>query len=380
MIDSNIKERPWYAKLERWAVEHANPEAIERDREARFDREVWNTLALSTGTGVCISKDFGGLGLNALECAEYFEALGYLCTDAGFNFCLAAHTFAGVVPIMLHGTEEQKKYFLPSLNDGSWMAANAITESSSGSDAFEMNARAEPVESQYQLSGTKTYVTNAPQSDVCLFYAKTHEEKGFLGGVSCFLLERSNNQYECGANESKLGLRGCTMSKVSAAVTVGENQRLGREGRGGFVFHESMLWERGILPALYLGTVSRLMEKTISFVSNRISGGKPIGKHQAISHQIVEILTKLKAARLLVREAAKSIDSGRETVRCTSMAKWYTSEFYKETMVKLHQIHGGESFRGHHDIERHLRDSMGSTLYSGTTEIQKNIIAGTFGL
>jgi alkylation response protein AidB-like acyl-CoA dehydrogenase len=380
MLESEITSRPWYADLRVWAEKHVNPEVEARDREARFDRGIWSALGKSLSNAPCVPKEFGGMGLNAYETALFFEALGYHSRDAGFNFCLAAHTLACTVPIMLFGSEEQKSTYLPKLANGEWMAANAITESSSGSDAFEMNSIAEKISSGYHLKGEKTYVTNAPESQLILVYAKTDPSKGFLGGVSCFLLEESCNEFERGPVESKLGLRSCTMSTMTYDVELPNDRRLGREGRGGQVFHESMLWERGLLPALYLGTLERLLEKTISFVQQRESGGRSISKYQAISHPIVEIKTKLEAARALVRRAARGLDDKVETVQRTSMAKWYTSEVYQSSMVKLHQIHGGGSFRGSNDIERHLRDSMAATLYSGSTEIQKNILAGTLGL
>ena len=141
-----------------------------------------------------------------------------------------------------------------------------------------------------------------------------------------------------------------------------------------------MIWERTCLPALYLGVVQRILEQAIAFVNKRQSGGKPLAAYQAISHPLAEIGTKLHVSRLLVKNAAETIDNQIDATRVSSMCKLFVSDFYKSSMVHFHQIFAGEAFRGYNDIERHLRDSMASTIYSGTTEIQKNMIAKSLGL
>lgn len=327
-----------------------------------------------------VPLEFGGLGESALGCALMFEELGFQSSDGGMNFALAAHMLACVLPIWRFGTDEQKRKYLPGLINGSIIAANAITEKSSGSDAFSLAGKAEPLEDGYRLKSHKTYVSNGPVAELLVVYVTTEDKKGFLGGSSCFLLDKNHHSWNSGPVEHKLGLKTCAMSMIELDLEVDRSFMLGREGRGGQIFHESMMWERALLPALYIGTLERLMKKVISFSKQRVSGGQSISKYQAISHKIVDIVTKLNASRMMIHDAARALDSGIDCTRKTSMAKVFVSEFYREAMNDIMQIMGGEAYRGHNEFERHLRDSVAATLYSGTSEIQRNIIAGTLGL
>ena len=377
MHDSELFE-----KVRRWGEDLASMNIEDRDNDFFFDKNIWAAASELRLPGMQAPLEFGGLGCSALETVDLMEEIGRCSADAGFNFALSAHNLACVVPIVKFGTEEQKKRYLPKLCSGEWIAANAITESTSGSDAFTMTSTAvKSGDDNYLLNGEKTFVTNGPVADVILCYVLTDPSRGFLGGATCFILEKEGGDFVPMENEKKHGLRTCTMNKITYEnVTLESNKVLGREGWGGKVFHESMIWERTCMPALYIGTLERLLTKAISFAQARPSGGKAISKYQSISHKLVEIKTKVITSRLLVRKAAEAIDSEDDATQLASMAKWYSSEVYQRSMVDLFQIFAGVAFRGNNEIGRHLRDSMGATLYSGTTEIQKNIIAQTMGL
>lgn len=379
MVDS---KRDFLEALKKWGEEIASKDIENRDNNYHFDREIWTEAAKIGLAGLMAPKEFGGLGMNALDTVEVMEAMAMSSKDGGFNFAISAHNLACVVPIMLYGTEAQKRKYLPKLCSGEWIAANAITESTSGSDAFTMSSVAKKDENDgFILNGEKTFVTNGPVADLVLCYVLTDADRGFLGGATCFLLEKGTHDFESMENEKKHGFRTCTMNKIAYNnALISSDRILGRVGWGGKVFHESMIWERTCMPALYVGTLERLLTKAISFAQARTSGGRPISKYQSISHKLVEIKTKVTCSRLLVRSAASAIDNESDATQLASMAKWYASELFQKSMLDLFQIYAGAAFRGSNDIERHLRDSMGATIYSGTTEIQKNIIAGTIGL
>lgn len=357
-----------------WAVD-VNENVAERDASGQFSRVHWERLGALGGTGWMCSSQFGGQGATAVECASMLEDLGYLCSDGGLTFAFAAHLLACVVPILRYGNEEQKRVYLPKLASGHWVAANAITEETSGSDAFSMRGTAQRVGSYFHIKSAKTYVSNGPEADVMVVYVMTDPNKGFVGGASCFVLNKEEHQWICGSTEHKLGLRTCSMSVVDFDLKVHETSLLGKEGRGGQVFHESMTWERALLPALYIGTLERLMEKVISFVRKRVSGGQPISRYQAISHKIVDIKTNVHASRMMIQDAAKALDTEREVTEKTCMAKLFVSQVYQESMKEIMQIMGGAAFRGHNEFERHFRDAVAATMYSGSTEVQKNIVA-----
>jgi alkylation response protein AidB-like acyl-CoA dehydrogenase len=379
MVDN---KRDFLEALKNWGEEVASKNIEDRDDNYHFDREIWNEAAKIGLAGLMAPKEFGGLGMNAIDTVAVMEAMAMSSKDGGFNFAISAHNLACVVPIMLYGTEAQKRKYLPKLCSGEWIAANAITESTSGSDAFTMSSVAKKDENDgFILNGEKTFVTNGPVADLVLCYVLTDADRGFLGGATCFLLEKGTHDFESMENEKKHGFRTCTMNKIAYNnVLISSDRVLGRVGWGGKVFHESMIWERTCMPALYVGTLERLLTKAISFAQARTSGGRPISKYQSISHKLVEIKTKVTCARLLVRSAASAIDNEDDATQLASMAKWYASELFQKSMLDLFQVFAGAAFRGNNDVERHLRDSMGATIYSGTTEIQKNIIAGTMGL
>lgn len=361
-----------------FAKANLNEGVESRDREQRFDRSLWEKCGTVGLPGLVVPEHLGGRGLDPLSMVVALEALGFGCRDNGLSFAIGAHLLACVVPIWKFGTPEQQQEYLPSLCDGTWVATNAITETQSGSDVFTMQTKAEKKGQWYVLEGEKNYCSNAPVADLALVYAMTNVEKRALGGISGFILEKEKNQFISSEKIEKMGLRSCHMGRLSLSnVSVPENSILGKPGGGTRQFTGSMTWERIGLSAIHIGTVQRLLDKTISFAKDRRVFGQSISKYQAIRHQIVDLKVQLEAARLLVFKAAWKLKEGQNANTSASVAKLFVSEMYKMQTMNLLQIFGALGYVENSDIERSVRDAAASTLYSGTSEIQKNIIASS---
>jgi alkylation response protein AidB-like acyl-CoA dehydrogenase len=260
------------------------------------------------------------------------------------------------------------------------IAVNGMTEPDSGSDAFAMATRARPDGDGWVLNGAKTFSSNGPVADLALVYAVTDPEKGFAG-ITAFVVEKEADGFRAGQKFEKMGLRSCPIGElVLEDVRVGPDAVLGGEGAGATIFAQSMDWERACLGATHVGTMQRLLEGAVAHARARRSGGQPIGKHQAVSHKIADMKVRLEASRLLVYQAAWRLERTRASAIDASIAKLHVSDALVASAHDAVQILGGYGFLVESGVERTLRDSVASTIYSGTNEMQKNIIARWLGL
>jgi alkylation response protein AidB-like acyl-CoA dehydrogenase len=365
-----------------FARRELNRDVIERDREQRFDRELWRKCGEMRLPGLTIPEEHGGLGLDALSTAVALEALGYGSEDSGLVFSLCAHLLPCVLPIWKHGTEAQRGKYLPKLAGGEWIAANCMTEPNTGSDAFAMATHARPDGDGWRLNGGKTFSTNGPVADVYVVFAMTDSEKGYHGGVSCFLVDKGLPGATVGKKIEKLGLRTSPFSEVVFDdVRLPADAVLGEVGGGAALFTHSMDWERTCLFAFNVGVMERLLEKSIDYARSRQQFGKPIARFPAIANRLADMKTQLEAARLLVYKAAWKLDRGAKTPSIdASIAKLFVSESLVQAALAAVQVHGGYGFSTEYQVERALRDAVGSTIYSGTSEMQRTIIASWLGL
>ena len=365
-----------------FARRELNKGVVERDRDQKFEIELWRKCGEIGLQGLPVPEQYGGSGVDALSTAVALEALGYACRDAGLVFSICAHLLACVVPIWKHGTEEQKARYLPQLCNGKLIAVNAMTESGSGSDAFAMSTRATPREHGFVITGTKIFSSNAPVADVALAYALTDPEKGHMGGVTAFLVERGTPGYVVGQTFHKMGLRTAPMGElVFDDCFVPADAVVGGIGRGSTVFTRSMEWERACLAACHVGTMQRLLEDGVEYARTRKQFGQPIGKYQAVSHRLADMKVRLEASRLLTYRAAWGLDNlPGEAGLSASITKVFTSESLLTSALDAVQVLGGYGFMVDYEVERVLRDSVGATLYSGTSEIQRNLLARWLGL
>ena len=365
----------------RFAREQLNADVKERDRAEQFSHELWLKCGEMGLQGLPVPEAHGGAGLDPLSVAVVLEALGYGCRDGGLVFAICAHLLACVVPIWKHGSEQQKRRYLPRLCNGTLIAVNGMTEPQTGSDAFAMATRAVGDGDGFRLNGTKTFSSNGPVADVALVYAMTDEAKGFHGGTTAFLVDRNTPGFTTGQKFEKLGLRTCSISElVLQDVRVPESAVMGGIGAGGTIFAESMDWERALLGASHIGTMQRLLDQAIEHARTRSQFGQPIGKYQAVSHRIANMKVRTEAARLLAYRAASRLDKARDASMDASIAKLFVSEALVQSALDAVQVLGGYGFMADYEVERVLRDSVGSTLYSGTSEIQRKIIARWLGL
>ncbi|RMI27568.1 MAG: acyl-CoA dehydrogenase [Calditrichaeota bacterium] len=365
----------------RFAQHELNQGVRERDREQRFSRELWEKCGEMRLQGLPVPEAYGGAGLDPLSTAVALEAFGYGCHDGGLVFGVCAHLLACVVPIWKHGSEAQKRRYLPGLCNGSLIAVNGMTEPSSGSDAFHMSTRAVPDGDGFRLNGTKTFSSNGPVADLAVVYAVTDPDKGYHGGITAFLIETDTPGFQAGQRFEKMGLRSCPIGElVLEDVPVPREAVLGEVGAGAQIFAQSMEWERICLVAAHVGTMERLLEQAVEYARTRRSFGKPIGKHQAVAHRIADMKVRLEAARLLTYKAAWRLDRARDVGLDASIAKLFASESLIQTALDAVHLLGGYGFMTEYHMERALRDSIASTIYSGTSEMQRDIIARWLGL
>lgn len=365
----------------RFARAELNRDVIERDASQSFSRELWQKCAALGIQGLPAAEQYGGSALDALTCAVGLEALGYGCTDGGLVFSLSAHLLACVMPLQTHGSEEQKDRYLPALCNGSMVGMHAITEPGSGSDSFAMRTRAERVDGSWRISGTKTFVSNGPVGDLAIIFAVTDPAKGFHGGITAFLIERGTAGFSSGSKFEKMGLRTSPVGElVLDGVTVPDSAVLGSVGGGTSVFATAMDWERTLLVACHVGAMQRLLETTVDYARTRSQFGQAIGKFQAVSHKIADMKVQLEAARLLTYQAAWRLDNARTASMDAAIAKLFVSEGLVGAALDAVQVHGGYGYMIDYEVERALRDAVGSTIYSGTSEMQRNIIARWLGL
>lgn len=376
---------PEQERLRREIVDFArsalNEGARQRDEECRFDREVWNRCCEAKLTGLAVPVEYGGRGLDSLTTALALESFGYGCVDGGLVFAVSAHLLAGAVPLWKHGNEAQRREILPQLCDGRAIAAIAMTEPESGSDVYSLSTRAVPQGDGFRIEGTKSLITNAPVADEAIVFALTDEGKGFHGGITAFLVDLESEGITRSAPMRSMSVRSCAVGELRFDhVFVPASRVLGNVGGGASVFTTAMDWERTCLFATHIGAMERLLETGLRFAKTRRVGGRPIGKYQSVANRLVDAKVRLEAARLLVYRAAWRLEHARTPSLDAAMAKLFTSEAHLAGAIDAVRIHGGKGLEIECDIERTLRDAMASTIYSGTSDIQRNIIARWLGL
>jgi len=364
----------------RFAQEALNDEIIERDRDAVFSRELWKKCAEFGIQGSAFPELYGGLNTDIFSTMLLMEGLGYGCKDSGLIFAINGQMWTVQMPILRFGTDDQKDRYLPKLCSGELIGANGVTEPDSGSDAFSMSTTARLEGDYYILNGTKTFCTMAPSAGLFMVFATVDKRKAFMG-VTAFLVERDFPGFKVGRDIEKMGLKTAPMAElILDDCKVPVANRLGKEGNGAAIFEDTVEWERTCILASILGGMERQIEQCITYSRERKQFGKSIGKFQAIANKIVDMKVRMETARLLLYKVAWMKHAHGKAAMEAAMAKLYLSESWIKSCLDAVQIHGGYGYATEYEVERDLRDSIGSTLYSGTSEIQRNIIARYLGL
>lgn len=369
------EQQELYDQTVRFARAELNNNLIELDKEQGFNREGWTAAARFGIQGLPIPEEYGGTGVDVVTTVRALEGLGYGCRDNGLVFSINAHIWTCAVPILTFGSEEQKRKYLPGLCDGTYVGGNAITEPDSGSDAYALRTLAERQGDYYVLNGSKTFSTNAPVADVLVIFATVDREKGSRG-VTAFLVEKGTPGFTVGKKIDKMGVRTSPMGEIFFDnCRIPAENRLGKEGAGMAIFTHSMEWERGFILASAVGAMQRQLEACIRYARERKQFGQSIGKFQLVSSKIVDMKMRLELSRLMLYRGAWMKDSGKSIHMDAAMTKLWISESWVQNSLDAIQIHGGYGFMTEYEVERELRDALGSRIYSGTSEIQRQIIA-----
>jgi alkylation response protein AidB-like acyl-CoA dehydrogenase len=364
----------------RFAKNELNRDTRARDRNATFDRDVWKRCAEIGIQGLAIPAEYGGSGSDASTIAYVMEGLGEACADNGLLFSLGAQMWSAEVPLVRYGTPEQKARWLPGLADGSVIGVQAMTETETGSDAMALSTTATRDDDGYVLRGSKIFITNAPVADMFVAFATIDRSKGWAG-VSAFVVDRRLPGIELGVPQDKMGLRTSPMSEVHFVdCRVPHDAVLGKPGGGLAIFNHSMDWERSLILATAVGSMQRQLDQCVAYARERRQFGKPIGKFQAVSHRIVNMKLRLKGARLALYHLAWLKSQGKATPSESAEVKLAISEAYVESSLDAISVHGGYGYMTELELERELRDAVASRIYSGTSDVLRNVVASRMGL
>lgn len=355
-------------------------EGWEPPADGFFTRERWRECGELGLLGLCVPEELGGHGYDALTTAALVEEFGRRCTDTGLVFAASAHLFACVMPIVEHGSAALRERLVPRLCSGEWIGANAITEPRAGSDVTALETTAEREDGHYVLNGWKSFVSNGPVADVVVSYALTDPEFRHLG-ISGFALTSDAPGLTVGPPFPKMGLASCPAGTIEFRdCRLPAGCLLGGEGQGAAIFQSSMRWERACLFAGYLGLMARLLEWAVEHVRTRRQFGAPLSANQAVSHGIAEMKLRLESSRLLLYKACWAMDHGEPAETDIALAKLAVGENVAWLADEVLRLFGGAGYQCEHGIERALRDALPARVFSGTSEIQRELIGRELGL
>lgn len=363
-----------------FAQRELKADLIELDKHGQLARENWQKCADFGIIGLPFPEEYGGAEEDIMTTMLTMEGLGYGCKDNGLIFGINAQMWSVMMPIWLFGTEAQKQKYLPPLCRGEMIGAHGMSEPDSGSDAYSLRMRAEKTDGGYVLNGSKMFVTNAPVSDMSVVFATVNPKRG-MWGVTAFIVENGTEGYSLSQDIEKMGLRTSPMGElIFQDCFVPEENRLGPEGIGARIFHSSMEWERACILASHVGAMERQLEGSIEYVNERVQFEQTIGKFQSVANRIVDMKLRLETARLLLYKVAWHKKQGKPAPMEAALAKLYLSESFVQSGLDAIRVRGGYGYMTEFEVERDLRDAIGGTIYSGTSDIQRNIIANLLGL
>ena len=353
---------------------------IERDAAAEFPREAWRHLAAAGLFALPFDEQYGGLGQCLTTTMYVLEGLGEGCRDAGLNFSACTHLVSVGVPLHRFGSEALKERFLPGVCTGEVIGAHAISEPDSGSDALAMRTRAVRDGDAYVLNGSKAFVSNGPVADVFTVYARTSDRPGPLS-ITAFLVDGDTPGLTRGRPLAKMGLRTSPLCELFLDdCRVPADRVIGRPGGGFLVLDHVMRWEILCSFVINAGEMKSRLDACVQYATTRTQFGQAIGTYQAVSHKIVDMATDVETSRRWLYETARRMSAGENVTRDIAMAKLVTSEANVASALAAVQIFGGNGYLAEYGIESQLRNAVAGTIYSGTSETQRNRIAALLGL
>ncbi len=353
------------------------PIAAEIDRTHEFPAENIRKMFQLGIMGMTVPKEYGGAGADQVSAAIATEELAKAC--ASTSDIVAGHTLC-CVPILEHGTEEQKRKYLPMLTKGCVLGGMGITEPNAGSDASKSQTEARLEGDHYVINGAKIFITNGPEAGVFVIFAMTDKSKG-TKGLSAFIIESSFPGFSVGKVENKMGLHGVHTSEiVFTDMIVPKENLLGQEGKGFKICMQTLDVGRIGIAAQALGIAEGAMKEAVEYTKTRVQFGKPISKFQNTQFTFADMALRCESARLLTYQAASLKQEGKRCSREAAMAKLSASETAMWVTTKALQMFGGYGYTNDYPMERMMRDAKITEIYEGTSEVQRIVIAGSMGL
>lgn len=348
---------------------------INKVERSKFSREIWQKCCDFGILGMLTPSNVGGLADNYKDLLEMARIIGYLFEDSGFVFAINNSLIVSAFLLPKFASKELNGLLYPQLFDGRKIAAYAITETESGSDSFNMRTTYEETEQNFIINGTKTYISNVGIADVYAVVAKNENN------LSVFLIDKSDIGFSINYQIEKMGLEGCPMGQISFdKCEIPKTRLIGKLGEGMNITNQVLEWERTCSFASHLGTMERIMENCISYANIRRSFGKSIGSNQLISEKISKMKIKIELGKLLLEKIQDKRVQGRSTYMESSIFKYWIGESYSLVAMDAMQIYGAYGYSKEGKIESEVRDALASKIYSGTSEIQLDIIARMLGV
>ncbi|KWT76833.1 MAG: acyl-CoA dehydrogenase family protein [Nitrospirota bacterium] len=355
------------------AQEKIIPVRAELDEKELFPTEIIKVLAQSDMFGLFIPEQYGGLGRGALELCLAVEELSRACLGVSTSYAANA---LGTYPILLFGTDEQKKKFLPDIASGKKLVAFGLTEANAGSDAAGIQTTATKSGTEYILNGTKQWITNGGEADIYTVIAMTDKSRG-ARGASALIVEKGTPGFTFGKKEKKMGIRASTTCElVFDDCHIPKDNILGRDGMGFIVAMKTLDQSRTGVGAQGVGVAQGAFEEAANFARTRVQFDKPIIGFQAVQHMLADMAIQIEAARALVYSVARYVDSGaKDITKSSAMAKTFATDVGMRVTTDALQVMGGSGYMRDYPVEKMMRDAKILQIYEGTNQIQRNVIA-----
>jgi len=358
--------------VHKWAQERLAPIAAEVDSSNTFPQDLWREMGDLGLLGITVPEEYGGSGMNYLAHVVAVEEIARASASVSLSY--GAHSNLCVNQIKLNGTPEQRQKYLPGLVSGEHVGALAMSEAGAGSDVVSMKLRAEKRNDHYKLNGTKYWITNGPDADTLVVYAKTDPEAG-AKGITAFLIEKTMTGFSTSPHFDKLGMRGSnTAELIFDDVEVPFDNVLGEEGKGVNVLMSGLDYERVVLAGIGTGIMAACLDAIMPYMAERKQFGQPIGSFQLMQGKMADMYTAMNSARAYVYEVAKACDRGDVTRQDAAACCLYASE---QAMVQAHQAvqaMGGAGFLNDSPVARIFRDAKLMEIGAGTSEIRRMLV------
>ncbi|MFO7929408.1 MAG: acyl-CoA dehydrogenase family protein [Candidatus Humimicrobiaceae bacterium] len=352
--------------------ERIKPVRAELDEKEIFPSDILKEIGQSDLFRLFIPEEYGGMGTGIFEVCLATEELSRGCLSVATSYAASG---LGFLPILISGSEEQKKKYLPDLASGKKLAAFGLTEPEAGSDAGGIKTKAENKGDHYIINGTKQWITNGGEADIYTIFAMTDPQRGSRG-ASAFILEKGMEGFEFGKKENKMGIRAsATRELIFNNCKVPAENIIGREGMGFLVAMKTLDNSRPAVGAQAVGVAQGALEEALGYAKIRRQFDSTIASFQAVRHMLADMATKVEAARNLVYHSAKVVDSGSKDVsRISAMAKMFASDIAMEVTTDAVQIFGGYGYMKEYPVEKMMRDAKILQIYEGTNQIQRDVI------